>query len=124
MNNFPTGTTNGTYLNNMCRTAGTFPLAGNSGSDNLDATDPMLVNYTYNQFYSTAHDYHLQAGSAAIAAGNDATDIGIHGGTSKFSESGEVLINPIMRSVIITNPVISPNGTLNVDIHATKPTSN
>lgn len=121
MNTFPSGTTNCTYTNNICNVAGTFPPSGNSGVGNIDATDPNLVSYTPSSYYSTTHDYHLQTGSAAIGAALDATDIGVHGGTSGFSEQGEVLINPIMRLVTINNPNIAPNGTINVQINATKP---
>jgi hypothetical protein len=67
----------------------------------------------------------LQAGSAAIAAGSDGTDIGVHGGTNMFfSESGEVLINPIIREVSILNPTVTPSGTINVQVIATKPKDN
>ena len=127
MNSFPGGTGNSTYLNNICRVAGTFPpaaLGGNTGSGNINATDPLLVSVPASTFYSTSHDYHLQAGSPAIGTAADATDIGVHGGTSLFSEQGEVLINPIMRQVIINNATVAPNGTLNVNIVATKPDDN
>ena len=124
MNAFPSSTTNCTYLNNICRVAGTFPPAGNTGSGNIDATDPLLVSYTPGSLYDATQDYHLQPGSAAAGAATDATDIGIHGGSSNFSEQGEVLINPIMREVTIMNPTIAPNGTINVHVNATKPDDN
>ncbi|MEP6795289.1 MAG: hypothetical protein ABJB16_13245 [Saprospiraceae bacterium] len=127
MNIFPGGTTNSTYVNNLCRVAGTFPPVGgggNSGSGNIEATNPNLVTYTVGQLWATTWDFHLQAGSAAIGTASDATDIGVHGGNSNFSEQGEVLINPIMRTVNITNPTVSPNGTLNVLVNATKPDDN
>jgi hypothetical protein len=127
MNTFPSGIGNSTFLNNICRVAGTFPpagLGGNVGSGNISNTNPNFVNYTLGSFWSTAHDYHLQAGSAAIGAASDATDIGLHGGSGFFSEQLEVLITPIMRQVMINNPTVSPNGTLNVQINATKPDDN
>jgi hypothetical protein len=121
MNMVPAGTTGCTYLNNICRVAGTFPPAGNTGSGNISNTDPMLVSYTFGTLYNASQDYQLQAGSPGIGAGSDLTDIGIHGGTSKFSEQGEPLIAPVVRSVIITTPVVAPNGTLNVEVTASKP---
>ena len=124
MNVFPAGVTSCSFINNMCRVAGTFPPAGNNGSGNINTTDPNFVTYTNGALYSTTHNYHLQALSPAIGAAGDGTDIGVHGGTTHFSETGEVLINPIMRSVFITNPTVAPNGTLNVNINASKPTDN
>lgn len=127
MNVFPAGTTNSGFTNNMCRVAGTFPPVGgggNSAAGNLEATNPNFVTYTNGDFYSTAQNYHLQAGSPAIGAATDGTQIGLHGGLTRFSETGEVLINPVMRSLNISNPTIAPNGTLNVNINATKPTDN
>lgn len=126
MNTFPSGIAGCNFINNISRVAGTFPPAGsgNTASNNIEATDPLLVNYVSGQ-YSATHDYNLQAGSAAIAAGSDGTDIGVHGGTNMFfSESGEVLINPIIREVSILTPTVTPNGTLNVKVIATKPKDN
>lgn len=124
MNAFPTGTTNATFTNNISRIAGTLPPTANSGVNNIEATNPLLVTYTFGQLYSTAHDYALQAGSPAIGTGLEGSDIGVHGGAIGFSETGEVRIAPVMRSVLITNPMIPSNGTLQVDIHASKPSIN
>jgi len=124
MNVFPGGTTNSTYENNICRVAGTFPPLpgqGNTGSGNISNTNPLLVNCPISTNYGASQDYHLQAGSPAIGTASDLTDIGIHGGTSGFSEQGEVLINPIIRSMSIVNSTVASNGTLNVQLHATKP---
>jgi hypothetical protein len=121
MNILPSGTTNCSYMKNMCRVAGTLPPADNVGSGNIENSDPLLVAYTLNSFYSAAHDYDIQAGSLCLLAGTDGTDIGVHGGTAKFSEQGEPLIAPVMRSVVITTPVVAPNGILNVDVTASKP---
>jgi hypothetical protein len=126
MNRFPTGTFSSSYLNNLCRVAGTFPPSpsnGNTASGNIEAIDPLFVNTPVSSLYNTLQDYHLQAGSAAIGTGNDGTDIGVHGGFTGFSESGEVLINPIIRAMSILNTSVVSNGTLNVQIHATKPDS-
>lgn len=124
MNYFPGGTTYGIWLNNMCAVAGTFPPAGgggNTGLNNINNTNPNFTTYTTGSMHSGAHNYQLQAGSAAIGAGTGGVDLGVHGSGSLFSNYGEVLHNPIMRQVMIQNPVIQSNGTLNVDVHATKP---
>ena len=122
MNSFPGGTFNSTYTNNICRVAGTFPATpanGNTASGNIENTNPLFVNVLV--LHRTVDDYNLLAGSPAIGAAYDGTDMGVHGGFTGFSESGEVLINPIIREVSIVNTSVAPNGTLNVLIHATKP---
>jgi hypothetical protein len=105
-----------TYLNNLSRLGG-FP----SGSGNIANTNPNFVTYTPGTYYSSSHNYNLQSGSAAIGTGSDGTDIGVNGGFTNFNESGEVLVAPIVRSVNILNTTVAPNGTLNIQISASKP---
>ena len=127
MNTFPANTIDCEFTNNLCAVAGTFPPQpenGNSGSGNIENTDPLFTSYSPGSLYNSNQDYNLQAGSPAIGAGSDMTDIGLHGGTSGFSETGEVLITPIVRSVNILNTTVAPNGTLNVEVHATAPNNN
>lgn len=115
---------NSTFDNNISRIAASlppYPADGNTGTNNIEATDPQFVNVSPGAFYSPLHDYHLQAGSAAIGTANNGTDMGVHGGYSGFSEQGEVLINPIIRAMNILNTSVASNGTLNVQLHATKP---
>ncbi|MBK8685414.1 MAG: hypothetical protein IPN26_10685 [Bacteroidetes bacterium] len=78
------------------------------------------MNYTLGSLGANSHDYALQAGSSAIIAGNDGTDINVHGGYSKY-ESGKVLITPIIRSMTINQSNAARGGTNNVNIHASKP---
>lgn len=111
------GTSANNVFNNNVNRLGSMP----SGSNNLNNTNPNFVTYTLGSLYSTGHNYNLQSGSPAIGAASDATDIGVNGGFTNFNESGEVLINPIMRAVNIQNTTVQPNGTLNVQIQATKP---
>lgn len=112
-------TGNNTYINCINR-LGSFPsYPGNSG--NLSTTNPNFVSYTLGATYSPSHNYNLQSGSPAILAGSDGTDIGVNGGFSNFNEAGEVLINPIVREMNIMNTTVQPNGTMNVQLHATKP---
>ena len=126
MNSFPANTINTSFNNNICSVAGTFPHSGtgNSASGNIENTNPNFVSYTNGQAYSSAHDYHLQAGSAAIGSGTGGSDMGVHGGGTFFSEKGEPLITPVVRVVNVTNPNAVPNGTINVQINATKPNDN
>jgi len=127
MNLYPNGTTNTTFVNNICRVAGTFPTStstGNSGSGNINNTNPNFVNYSLGDFYNPGYDFRLQAGSPAINAGADGTDLGVYGGTSKFSRYLEVLHHPVVRAAIIQNTTIGSGGTLNVQINASKPNEN
>ncbi len=119
------GITSGTFQNNMCRNSFTFPPVINTNNGgNLTGADPLFVNYTFGTLYSTSQDYHLQAGSPAIGAASDATEIGVHGGLTKFSETMEPLILPVVRSMNVNNFTIAPNGTINIQINASKPTGN
>lgn len=118
------GITGSTFQSNLVRISSTFPPAGNTDAGgNLVGSDPMFVAFTAGQLYATSHDYHLQAGSPAIGAGSDATDIGLHGGLTHFSEAGEPLVAPVVRSMHISNTTIPPGGTLHVQITASKPDS-
>jgi hypothetical protein len=123
-NRFPGGTSNSTYLNNLCRVAGTFPpnpASGNTASGNIENTDPQFVSLPFSTLYNSTQDYQVQVGSAAINAASNGTDIGLHGGYTNFSERGEVLINGIIREMNILNTSVAPNGTLNVQLHAGVP---
>ena len=113
-------TASNTFNNCVFRLQSALP-AGNSGANNLFLTDPQFVNYAFNNLYSGSYDFHLQPTSPLIAAASDTTDIGVYGSPTRFSPSGEVLYNPIIRSLFIQNTNIAPNGILNVDVNATIP---
>jgi hypothetical protein len=116
-NPIQTGGTSGTTFKNCLARLGGLP----SGSGNINAVDPNFTNYTVGNYHSYTYDYRLKTGSAAIGAATDSTDIGLHGGSAKFNESGEVLITPIIRSMIIQNSFVAPKGTLRIQLNATKP---
>jgi hypothetical protein len=119
------GITGATFKNNICRLSATFPPAGNTnGGGNQVGVDPLFVSYTFGSLYFASNDLDLQPGSPAIGAADDLTDIGIHGGYSHFSEYGEPLIAPVVRSVNIINPIVVPGGTMNVRVQASKPNDN
>jgi hypothetical protein len=119
------GITSGTFQNNLCRNSFTFPPAMNTNNGgNLTGTDPLFTTYTFGEMYSPSQDYHLQLGSPATGAASDATEIGVHGGLTKFSETMEPLILPVVRSMNVTNFTVAPNGTINIQISASKPTGN
>ena len=109
--------TSGTFNNNLCILNVPLP----SGNGNLTNTNPNFVNVPLYAPYNESHDYHLQAGSPAIGAATDGSDIGPHGSGTNFSESGEVLIAPIVRSLSTS---VGAGGTLNINVNATVPNSN
>jgi hypothetical protein len=116
-----------TYTNNISYNSSNnnFPMAGtNSGSGNMINVNPNFVsdaNYTFDD----TDDFNLNAGSPAINAGSDGTDIGIYGGSypwpdggvsgSGFMYSQEPQI-PQVNEMNIQNTSVPTNGTLNVQI--------
>ncbi len=103
-------TANCTFNNNMAQLGATLPPAGNTGTANLVNTDPLFVNYTLGNFYSTSHNYRLQAGSPGIGAGIGGTDIGLHSSNSTFNEAGEPTMTPIIRNMTIEGVNVQQNG--------------
>lgn len=114
------------FYNNISRLSSSSNLQqfNNIVMNNIDNVDPKLANYTAGNLYSPTDDYHLLPISHARGAGLDGGDLGPHGSTTHFNESGEVLINPIVRSLIISNPNVTPSGTLDIQINATNPKDN
>lgn len=110
------------FLNNILVQDTTVPSSsGHTGSGNLTNTDPLFVNYTSGQLFSGNHNYDVQAGSPAINAATDGTNIGVHGGALGFTETGEVQTTPYMRVLLINNTSVAPNGTIQVQVQATIP---
>jgi hypothetical protein len=74
-------------------------------------------------------DFNTQAGSQAINAGTDGTNIGIYGGQypwrdgsatdSRFRYYPIPNSNPVIKGLTINNMVVNPGGTLQVQINAT-----
>ncbi len=104
------------FINNFARLVSMSP-------PNTGLTDPQFVNYTLGSFYSASHDYNV-TNPAAVTGATDGTQVGVHGGTSAFDESGETLIIPIIRSMTINNTTVPPGGTIQVKVKATKPSGN
>jgi len=104
------------YTNNIIRLS---PWS----APNIGNTDPGFVSYSPGSFYSSSFDFNVTH-SSAITGATDGTQIGVNGGTSKFNESGEPLIIPIVRSLQINNTSVAPAGTINVKVKASKPNDN
>ncbi|MBL0095854.1 MAG: hypothetical protein IPP46_04725 [Bacteroidetes bacterium] len=62
--------------------------------------------------------YHTGASLTASTTGGP---IGVYGGTSNFSLTGEPLNSAIIRSFTITNTTVPVNGNLNINLMVTKP---
>lgn len=99
----------------------TLPPAGNSGANNQSNVNPNFVNNPINTGFEFTRDYHLQAGSPALTAAADGGQIGVYGGGSTFSLTGEPLNSAITRYFNINNSVVPVNGNLNINLMVTKP---
>ncbi len=112
---------------------------GNSSVANQFNVDPMFVNPTpYNILLNYTYtvpangpfaNFHLQVGSPAIGAGTDGNELGLYGGSVPWKDGGigdsryryYPLPNvvPIIKNIIIQNPVLNQGATLNIQINAT-----
>jgi hypothetical protein len=91
----------------------------NTGSGNINA-NPDFVSITFTSASVTrADNFNLQAASPGINAGTDGTNIGLSGGSipMPYPYSGQPPI-PFIQAMSLSNPVIPPNGTLNVKFQA------
>ena len=109
-----TGTVNNsTYTNNISFNTpnDVFPIGsnGNTGSGNLQATDPLFTNVPLADDWDFANDPTL-TGGPGITGGNDGTDIGLTGGTIPFSTTG----TPLPTIKVLRLPEIIRQGD-NVD---------
>jgi hypothetical protein len=117
-----TNTTNCLYQNNISySSSSTYPLM--PGTGNLDNVDPLFVNVLAGN-YTTAFNFHLQAGSPGIGASSIGDDIGFYGGSYGSTVTGETLNMPVMRAVDIQNTSVPQNGNVNVKVRSTKSRTN
>lgn len=111
----PSGTGNGiTYSNNI-----SYQCSNNNfpNGTNLTNQDPQFVSFTGGgpgTNFSYLHDYSLQATSPAKNYGTDSKDLGVYGGVGDYNQNGIPRI-PYIASFNISNPTVSPGGTLNID---------
>jgi len=98
----------------------------NSGSGNLVGVDPVFVNVTNFDNYTTTFNYRLQTSSPGHNGATDGTDMGIYGGSYPFPSGGvgtqydtsPMPAIPQVTALNIQNATIQPNGTLNVQVQA------
>jgi len=111
----PKGTSSGlTFSNNL-----SYQCTDNNFANgtNLVNQDPQFVSFTSGgpgTNFSYAHNYSLQAGSPAKNYGTDSKDLGVFGGVGDYNQNGIPRI-PYISEFNITNPTVSPGGTLNID---------
>ncbi|MBF8150284.1 hypothetical protein ITJ86_10280 [Winogradskyella sp. F6397] len=110
-----------TFVNNMTYSYYGSTIAPLPGSNNLNNTNPLFEDATLESvtdFYSS--NYDLASGSPGINAGSDGTDIGLFGNNFPFDPNGRPNLTPYPESITITNSVVAPGQTLNVDFTATQ----
>lgn len=94
------------------------------GGSNINNTDPLFVNAPVANYFSFAYNYHLQAGSPAIGAASDGSDIGIYGGSNTMTTYLEPYGLPMIRKVDVQNFNVPVNGNVNVKVRSTKTRTN
>ena len=110
---------NNIYYNTTNANPLSIGVNGNSGAGNINA-NPVFVNLDLTSTSVTrADNFNLQTGSPGINAGTDGKNIGPEGGSlpMQYPYSGAPSI-PQVQSMSISNPVVPPNGTLNVSFKA------
>jgi len=111
------GSTGNTWTDNLSfgATNMVFPvgLNGNTGSGNIEDSDPLFTNVPLTQVWNDSYDFTLLGGSPALNVNGQ--DIGVSGGLTPFDAEGNLL--PLIESVTI--PAMIPvNTNLDVTIKA------
>jgi hypothetical protein len=127
--NFNTFNNNLSNLTTIGPTAPTnsFTSGSNTASGNFVAVDPLFINVTNLNTYSTTANYRLSATSTVRNAGTDSADLGIYGGARIFPSGGAAgsgfdtsALPPIpqVTEVNILNATLQPGTPLNVNVKA------
>lgn len=116
-----------------------YTINGNNSINNQFNVDPLFINpvsfsvlNTYTHTVPAAGpfaNFHLQAGSPAIGAGTDGTDLGIYGGASPWRDGANTDSRfryfplpdavPVITGLSVPNPVVNAGGTLQIQLNAT-----
>ncbi len=96
------------------------PPGGATGQDNIVNTDPSFENFPQSgsNSFSFGWDFNLKAGSPAISAGTDGTDIGMFGGSNPLDSWPHVLPSIPLIQVFNASSVVRQGGNLNVKVKA------
>jgi len=94
------GATLSYFANNLTFNTGAVPYGDNLGENNINGNDPLFINATMEYSdcgwwwgwiwvtnWDWTQNFHLQAGSPAIEAGSDSTDLGIYGGSFPWRDN-------------------------------------
>ena len=113
-----------TFTNNIVFNTGNDEMppsgggAGNVGSGN-QVVSPNFVSVPLDNNYSVNHDFTLNAGSPALGAGSDGTDIGISGGAYPINGNVQRYTSRIpVIQILNTSTVVNPGDDLGVRIKA------
>lgn len=105
----------------------TLPPAGNSGTGNIQQTDPKFVSQatipapgsgTVAMANLKDYDWHLQGTSSGKNAGTDGTDLGIYGGSYPWPGFTGMPNLPVIENFYIKNPITHKDSTLKIYIKA------
>lgn len=112
------------FNNNMTygSTPLSLPVAGNSGSGNLNNVNPNFVNVPSVTVTNDApgYDYSYLIGSQAINSGTDGSNLGVTGGAFSSNSFTGIPPIPVMTLLDINNPIINQGQQLNVHFKAKK----
>lgn len=93
-----------------------------SGSGNIISKDPQFVDaplsYNPTQFYD--YNFHLKSSSPAIGKGTDNKNLGLYGGGSPATLSGNANI-PNIQAAEVENSIVPAGGQVKIKIISTKP---
>jgi hypothetical protein len=113
-----------TFNNNLCyNTSANMPGTGNTGTGNINNSNPKFVNFpAQGGAFTCGYDFSLQTNSPAKNAGTEGTDIGITGGMFPFYAYCSGPKVPTMKYITMpANANAAPlGGTLNVTFKAKK----
>lgn len=114
---------NCTYHNNISynTAAITYP---SMGAGNIDNTNPLFINLSGTNGYIPSDNYHLQTTSPGHNFAGDGTDVGMYGGNSNITLTGETFNMPVIRLLNIQNATVPQNGNVNVKVRSTKSRTN
>jgi len=100
----------------------TLPFTGNTGSNNLNSTNPFFINVPVTTTATSVPNYNFlfTAGSQAINAGTDGTNLGVTGGVYQMTTFNGLAPIPLVTEFNINNPIVYPNQQLNVNFKAKK----
>ncbi|MEL6803228.1 MAG: hypothetical protein AAFO91_05500 [Bacteroidota bacterium] len=111
-----------TYNNNLhFGTSNDTIPANNITNNNIIGQNPEFVDapLTVVNIEFRTHDFRFLATSPAVGAGVNGVDLGITGGNSPATKSGEPYI-PQIRSMILDNTIVPAGGNIQVQLISTK----